>query len=471
MKSKDKKGNISRQSRRGVIVRVKTDKPFISFIVTVYNLEKYISKCLDSILNQNFVDYEIVVVDNASTDKSCEICQDYCYKYPDRVRFYQVPGEIAVRGTAHKMGFGVAHGEYVQFIDGDDRLKEDCLSEIADIINSKKTDIIMGRFECYLEDSTNNKNNFNDALFEASKINDVSYDDALVYLSTLPNFQGVIWRFIFKRSMFEKNYKLAGDLLHNAFNAESYSDGAVLIKLFLKANSIFYLDKPVYIYTRRVDGSGGGYLETKGLAKDSIISLLNVLHILISLKPQDGKYIYLMNKIYFVFKFFKFALTYIEHKQFIEIAEILEDNNELLEALKNCRIADLESFYNCIRKHGYLKGIIFYSEQIKIKFFDELKDSKNIFVFPGGNKTMSTLKLLKDNGYEVSAILDNDTKKHGHVYAGIPCMSPLVFKEYDEIQKKSITVIISALDETLVTILMRQLNELGINDTQIVVKE
>lgn len=450
-----------------------TEKPLISFIVTVYNLEKYIGKCLDSILNQNFDDFEIVVVDNASTDSSAAICQSYAEKNPGKVRFYQVEKEMAVMGSAHYRGYEVTHGEYIQFIDGDDRLKENCLAEIAEIILSKNVDVVMGKFECYLEDGSSNKNNFNDAKFEAEKINDVTYEEALVYLSILPNFQGVFWRYIFKKSLFQKNYKQVSEIFYYPFYSTLYSDGIMLIKLFLKANSIFFLDKVIYVYTRRTDGSGIGFLGSKNLSKDSIISLLNVLYYLISLKPQGGKKLYLLNKIYFIFKFYKFGLNYIEEEQYSEIAEILKENIELLDGLYESSIEDLELFYGCIAEKGCYDGIMQYTKLIQTEFFDQLenKNSEKIYILPGGNKTISTIKLLKDNGHEVAAILDNDPQKNGHDFAGTPCFLPSVLKEYDDQRRESITFIISAMDETLTDILKKQLNGLGIDDSQIIVKE
>ena len=65
-------------------------KKLISIIIAVYNLENYIEECLDSILNQEFDDYEIMLIDNGSTDKSIEICQNYSEKYPDKIIYVKL---------------------------------------------------------------------------------------------------------------------------------------------------------------------------------------------------------------------------------------------------------------------------------------------------------------------------------------------------------------------------------------------
>jgi glycosyltransferase involved in cell wall biosynthesis len=450
-----------------------SEKPLISFIVTVYNLENYIASCLNSILNQNFDDYEIVVVDNNSSDNSVKICQTYAEKFPDKIRFYQVPKEMAVAGTAHYFGFNFAHGEYVQYIDGDDRLKENCLREIVDLIITKKTDIIMGRYECYLEDSSENKNNIVDAAFEADKINNVSYDQALIYLSTLPNFHGVFWRYIFRKSLFEKSYKNVGGLFHFTFISSIYSDGIMLIKLFLKANSITFLDRVIYIYTRRVDGSGKGFFDQVNLSKNAIISVLSGLYFLISLKPQGGKREYLINKINYIFEFYKSGITYIDERQYDEIAQILEENIELLEGLKDCGIAELQDFYNCIKQNGCLNGVIAFTDQLKNQFLKSLRQRvcENLYIIPNGSKAMSTLTLLVQNGFHVRAIFDNDPRKQGLLYQEVPCCSPQEILTWDDKRKSAATFIASAMDESLVEILSNQLKDYGIKETQIIVKE
>lgn len=448
-------------------------KPLISFIVTVYNLEKYIGNCLDSILSQNFDNYEIVLVDNASTDTSPKICQQYAYKYPNKIKYFQVPKEIAVMGTAHYFGFGLAQGEYIQFIDGDDRLAENIVPEIADTIITKRPDFVMGRYECYLEDSSENGNNFLDAAFEADKINNVSYDDAMVYLSTLPNFHGVFWRYIFKKTLFAKTYKEVGDLFFYPFTSTLYSDGIMLLKLFLRANSVIFLDKVIYIYTRRANGSGVGFLDGPTLSRDSIISFLSALHFLISLKPKGGKHTYLINKIYYIFQFYKTGLTYVNDEMYAQIAQILEENIELLEGIQACGIEDMQIFYNCIREYGCEEGVKAYTKKQNDPFLNRLNkyNCENLYIIPSGNKTMSTLSLLNQNGYKVSAIFDNDPKKHGLTYQGVPCHSPGEILSWSNAKKASATFILSAMDESLVEILTNQLKEYGIAQEQMIIKE
>lgn len=91
----------------------------VSVIISVYNLESYVSNCLDSIINQTFQDLEVIVVDDGSTDKSLQIIKDYAQK-DNRIKVFSKPNSGA--NSARNLGLDKAIGEYVTFVDGDDML-------------------------------------------------------------------------------------------------------------------------------------------------------------------------------------------------------------------------------------------------------------------------------------------------------------------------------------------------------------
>ncbi len=94
-------------------------KPSISIIVAVYNIEKYIKACLESISHQHFRDFEVIVVDDGSTDRSGEICDDYA-RLDNRFRIiHQMNKGLS---QARNVGIEAALGRYIAFVDGDDRI-------------------------------------------------------------------------------------------------------------------------------------------------------------------------------------------------------------------------------------------------------------------------------------------------------------------------------------------------------------
>ena len=99
------------------------NQPLVSFIVSVYNLEDYIGDCLDSILAQPFDDYEIMLVNNNSTDNSDAICKGYAERHK-QIRYYALTGEPII-GRAVAYGRKKARGKYLNIVDGDDMLPPD----------------------------------------------------------------------------------------------------------------------------------------------------------------------------------------------------------------------------------------------------------------------------------------------------------------------------------------------------------
>lgn len=114
----------------------------ISVIVPVYNVEKYLRNCLDSIINQTYTDLEIILIDDGSTDKSGAICDEYAQK---DARIKVVHKENGGLSSARNVGLDVASGEYVTFIDSDDYIEFDTVSSVVDAISKEHVEIVLIR--------------------------------------------------------------------------------------------------------------------------------------------------------------------------------------------------------------------------------------------------------------------------------------------------------------------------------------
>lgn len=105
----------------------------ISVIVTIYNAAETLRQCIDSIINQkDFTDYEVILIDDGSTDDSYEICKEYAEQYPKLVRAYTFSNKGVA--TARYIGVTAADGDFVVFCDSDDTLNPDLLKRISDIL-------------------------------------------------------------------------------------------------------------------------------------------------------------------------------------------------------------------------------------------------------------------------------------------------------------------------------------------------
>ena len=113
----------------------------ISVIVPVYNAEKYLCRCIDSILSQTFTDFELLLINDGSKDGSDAICDEYAAK-DNRVRvFHKENGGVS---SARNLGLDNAKGEWITFVDSDDFIPSDSLKSLS---NNNSEDLIIGEFQ------------------------------------------------------------------------------------------------------------------------------------------------------------------------------------------------------------------------------------------------------------------------------------------------------------------------------------
>ncbi len=131
-----------------------------SVIIPVYNVEKYLEACINSAINQDYDDYEIILVDDGSIDESGNICDEFSDRFNYIKVIHKKNGGLS---DARNEGIKKAKGDYLVFIDSDDYLcKNDALSNIAKIIDSSKCDLVIYGVNKFFEDSNKliEKNNF-----------------------------------------------------------------------------------------------------------------------------------------------------------------------------------------------------------------------------------------------------------------------------------------------------------------------
>lgn len=115
----------------------------ISVVVPVYNVEKYIHRCVESILNQTYTDYEIILVDDGSTDQSGYICDLYSEKFSFIKTLHKVNGGL---GYARNTGIEASKGRYITFIDSDDYITETLLEDLVKTAIEKEADTVIAGY-------------------------------------------------------------------------------------------------------------------------------------------------------------------------------------------------------------------------------------------------------------------------------------------------------------------------------------
>lgn len=119
--------------------------PQISVIIPVYNTEEYLKQCIDSVLNQEEIDVELILLDDGSTDKSVYICQKYSEKY-ENIHFFK--GKHGGVSDARNCGIKRAKGDYIMFLDSDDFLQPNVLKKMYDAVSLTYADMVVGNY-CY----------------------------------------------------------------------------------------------------------------------------------------------------------------------------------------------------------------------------------------------------------------------------------------------------------------------------------
>ena len=117
------------------------EEPILSIIIPVYNTEKYIARCLDSLINQSLKSIEIIMVDDLSTDNSAKIISDYVKKY-DFIRYYKMESKGSA-GGARNLGIINANGKYIGFVDSDDWVDTMMFEKMVNAAEKSDADVAM----------------------------------------------------------------------------------------------------------------------------------------------------------------------------------------------------------------------------------------------------------------------------------------------------------------------------------------
>ncbi len=205
----------------------------LSVVVPVYNVEKYIDKCLDSLVKQDVKDYEIIVVNDGTKDDSQKIIDEYVKKYPDIVKSYIK--ENGGLSDARNYGIAKASGEYITFLDSDDYIEPNTYKNMLDIAYKDNLDLVVSDLEYYHWGSNPNRSNL-----IKEGINRVS-DDDLKNLFLSPLFS---WNKIYKKELFDKlDCKYPVGLW--------YEDIPVTLKFFSSVDKVGYYNHVSYHYLQR----------------------------------------------------------------------------------------------------------------------------------------------------------------------------------------------------------------------------
>ena len=236
-----------------------------SVIIPVYNYKDIISICIDSVMNQKTkYSFEVVLVDDGSTDGSSEIVDSYS-KFENVVVIHKPNGGI---GSARNAGLDVAKGKYVMFVDCDDYVHEDYVETLLNEAYEKNVDIVICGYTLVKKQNENILSK-RDILY--SEKNLIGYDES----EKIMNYQGLPWNKTYKRELFNDIRYIPGYW---------YEDMIIHFLVFRKCNSYSFVDKSLYDYMWYENN----FSHTQGKSTKKSLQLYWLLEILIDESNRIG---------------------------------------------------------------------------------------------------------------------------------------------------------------------------------------
>lgn len=220
----------------------------ISVAVAIYNAEKYLKECLDSIAAQTFSDFEVLLVNDGSTDNSLEICQQFCDK-DSRFKIINKPN--GGYGSAMNLGLKNATGDYFAIVEPDDIIKEKMFEDLYNLASEHDLDIVKSGLASFNDDNLEDIH-----IFDWSKAYDIPAKNEIFTIHDYP------WFLAIHPSTVTCLYKLDFLRKHNITYVEAKGGGWVdnpfQVQTMMLAKSIMYIDKAYYLWRLHSTNSGAG---------------------------------------------------------------------------------------------------------------------------------------------------------------------------------------------------------------------
>ena len=208
----------------------------VSFVVPIFNVEKYLHKCIDSIINQTYKNIEIILVDDGSPDNSGKICDEYA-KNDSRIKVLHKQNEGV--SAARNDGIIIASGEYITFIDSDDFISVDYCEKLLNTMIENNAQIIISKMYSFRENE------------------EIKVEEKEFIAETFTSEQTILNLFVKRYYNSMGGKMILKDLFKNIRFpvGRIYEDSATMYKLFIEAKMVVELNQEYYFYLRQREGS------------------------------------------------------------------------------------------------------------------------------------------------------------------------------------------------------------------------
>lgn len=380
--------------------------PQLSVVVTVYNLDRYIEKCIDSLLLNDYKYMEIVIVDDGSTDNTSEICDKYEKKY-NNIRVVHKCNEGVVKALA--TGIDYSEGLYITFVDGDDWVQHNCYGSLMKLLLDNDLDIITYGAIRYRNENDYyyTYDSFKEGIYEGTDLNDIKSN--MIWDKTKQGFQidPSLCMKIFRKDIIETCVK-------NVLNIKIHyaQDVIITYPAIKEAEKLGIIHDAYYFHRRREIGVQPAYL-------------------------MDSQYYY---KLYLVYKY---------------LSEIFKFDKNILQ--------QIEAFYQYSVKLRCLDNTQDVTIGKWLFPFDKVKKGSNIIIYGYGKVGKTYIQQLeKLNFCNVICIVDSAYEKYQDNGGKIFPIEHIVNKRYDYI------VIANASDDVKHKIKNVLMNNFNVEEKKII---
>ena len=237
----------------------------ISVIIPVYNNEKTIYRCIDSLINQSFDNFEVILVNDGSTDLSKDICNEYANNYFNISVVHKANGGVS---SARNTGIKIANGEYIMFCDSDDYIEKNTLSRLYKQIKKEESDIcISGAYWNFYDNNELYRTNI---CAYAENISDYTYNISKYYMYMFRTSSILIqscWSKLYKKSIITNN-----NIYFNE-NMICYEDFEFNLRFLSKSKKFSYIKDILYYYNDSIISN-----PLKKRKKDNIVYEISKLY-------------------------------------------------------------------------------------------------------------------------------------------------------------------------------------------------
>ena len=210
------------------------NSPMISVIVPVYNVERYLERCIDSLVVQSYSKLQILLIDDGSSDNSSKICDRYAEKFPNLI--YVCHKENGGLSSARNAGLRLVKGDYISFIDSDDYVESSLFQDAMEMVKESETDILtFGRFD-------DSETGARTVSFASDGVLHMDSREAMRRILTWDKMDIAAWDKIYKAELFD------GVFFPEGRNNE---DICTIPKIIHKAKAIAHMGLPYYHYFHR----------------------------------------------------------------------------------------------------------------------------------------------------------------------------------------------------------------------------